>query len=131
MSRQVVMVFYESLVSRASKNEQGEKPLFLLAALKCILENDELRGVSLLKLIHRDNVEKIRPYFDDLAPKGELNPVSSWGNVVEKREMYDQIHKFNIEKANVSTAFANLEVEEIKELISTLKKRLGRRSKQS
>ncbi len=119
MSKEIILRFYEDLVSSSPKNkEHGEKPLFLAATLNYIIHNN-LYGVGLHELMYIRHQRMIKHLFIQLAQGKLSDPEARWRlitNPINPR-MKDAVEEFISETGDVNAAFAELSPRDAQEVL--------------
>ncbi len=102
-----------------------EKPIFLLATFKYMLETD-LFGIGLLELLRIKHTRYIKKHFDFISDRRIKNPKWSWDQLIgwNKAEMKDSVEKYSSEVEDVNEAFAQLTKIDVKTLFNKLLKEL-------
>ena len=120
MSKRIVADFYKALCKSARrKGAGGEKPIFLMATLRYVIEKDAL-GHSLLDLLLPRNKQKIRRHFLYLADRRLAKPEDSWDKItrVDKKAIKDSIVEYIAEVADVNEAFSELAKKDAQKLLA-------------
>ena len=132
MSEKVIIDFHKFLSDRADYGAAGEKPIFLMAALRYILTKDVLR-VSLTDLLHPKHRLRMKSHFLYFAGVGGRlkAPKRSWTMVAGKEnlEIKSAISEYVSGIADVSEAFAKLRKGNAENLLARFLKELENASK--
>lgn len=132
MSKEIVMKFYDDLVSSSPKHkEHGEKPLFLAATLNYIIHNN-LYGLGLNELMYIHHTRQIKHLFIQLAQGKLSDPEARWRLITNpiNPKMKDAVEEFISETGDVNAAFAELSPRDAQEIFNHVTLRIQGRHMQ-
>jgi hypothetical protein len=132
MSKEMVMKFYDDLVSSSpKKKENGEKPLFLAATVNYIIHNN-LYGVELLELMYVRHTRLIKNLFIRLADGKLSDPEAYWRLITNPIHpgMKNTVEEFISQNGDVSVAFAKLSPRDAQEIFNHMTSRMQNRNMQ-
>ncbi|MFW9907512.1 MAG: hypothetical protein ACFFEF_02975 [Candidatus Thorarchaeota archaeon] len=127
MSKELVSGFYEFLVKESEKKgARGEKPIFLMATLKYLIQNN-LYGLSLNEMMYIQHLRLIKGQFIRLASHRMREPESSWRRLTNPNtfEMKNQVQRYISKYGDVSGAFSKLKPGEAQQLLNGFMLRLS------